>query len=506
MINQTAPDTTDELDELHQDDIISEEELKNIKKKSVGGVFSFFLRTLLIQGIGLVSALILSAYLSPEDYGVFGFVVQIIGILTFFSDVGLAAALIQKKQKPSLADYQTAFTAQQALSWLIVAIIAIIISTGFVENRAGMSGVWILVSLGLSFPLATLQTISRIKLERDLDFSKLVAPQILEQIVFHGLLIWLAITGMGAMAYAYAIISRSIVGAVSMFWLAPWQIGLQINKQSFKNLIGYGVKFQVNDFLARIKDQLFYLVLGLWFPLQQFGYINWAKGWSIYPYNLTVQNVMGITFPTFSRLQGHPQALRRAIEKSLYFISLFIFPVLVGMSVFVYPLVSLLPKYAKWEPALLSLVLFSLSIAWGAISTPLTNTLNAIGHINTTLKLMVLWTVLTWIVTPITIYLFGFNGVAVSAFIISFTSVLSVYYVKRVVDFDAWGQVWHPLTASALMAAVSVGFIPVWGQSYLLLAVGMVVAALVYAGSLMIIGRDKLLGEIQSVLAYSKKQ
>ena len=41
------------------------------------------------------------------------------------------------------------------------------------------------MSLAFSFPLATLKTISSIKLERKLSFDKLVMPQIFEQIVFH---------------------------------------------------------------------------------------------------------------------------------------------------------------------------------------------------------------------------------------------------------------------------------------------------------------------------------
>ena len=77
------------------DDELSAEDIAQIKKKSIKGVFSFFLRTLLLQGIGLVSAFVLSAFFSPEDFGVFGIVTQIIALLVFFSDIGLAASLIQ---------------------------------------------------------------------------------------------------------------------------------------------------------------------------------------------------------------------------------------------------------------------------------------------------------------------------------------------------------------------------------------------------------------------------
>jgi hypothetical protein len=75
-------------------------------------------------------------------------------------------------------------------------------------------------------------------------------------------------------------------------------------------MLGFGAKFQLNDFLARIKDQLYFLVLGQVLPLNQFGFIQWAKNWSMYPYNLTVQNVMAITFPTFSRLQKRKDLLK----------------------------------------------------------------------------------------------------------------------------------------------------------------------------------------------------
>ena len=81
--------------------------------------------------------------------------------------------------------------------------------------------------------------------------------------------------------------------------------------------------------LARLKDDLFVVVLGLFFPSTQMGYISWAKKMSLYPYQFSVNSVMSVTFPVFARLQEHPERLKRAIEKAMYFISLLIFPVLV---------------------------------------------------------------------------------------------------------------------------------------------------------------------------------
>lgn len=500
MTNPTPQDTTPDLAEALDQEQMNAQELGEIKQRSVIGAISYILRTGILQIIGFAASLLLSAFFSPEDFGVYGLVTQVIGLLVFFSDIGLAAALIQKKEHPSLSEYRTAFTVQQALSWLIVGITGIILATGIIQQKTGQVGVWVLLSLALSFPLASLKTIPSIKLIRKLDFSRSVLPQIFEQLTFYGILVFLAWRGMGAMAYTYAVLARSMVGVGVMWIIQPWKIGLAFDKKALKELIGFGAKFQLSDFLARVKDQLFFIVLGLFFPLNQFGYIQWAKTWSQYPYNLTVQNVLAITFPTFSRLQKHPGALKKAIEKSIFFITLAIFPILVGMSVLIGPLTQAVSSYAKWQPAVLSFVLFTLSIGWSALSTPLVNTLNAIGQINTTLKLMVLWTILTWLISPVLIYFFGFNGVALASFIISFTSFLPVILVKRHVPVKILPEVWRQLLAATAMGLVGI-FLQNFAANRLtnLILTGLIIS-FTYGLVMTIVGWKKLVREVKALL------
>lgn len=496
MINPTPVDTTDEVEELLDDSV----QLAAIKQRTVYGALSYFGRTILLQVIGLIAVFLLSAFFSPADFGVYGFVTQIIGLLIFFSDVGLAAALVQKKAEPSREEYRTAFTLQWLLSWLIVGVIGLLLVSGWVQSKVGGAGAWVLLSLALSFPLATLKTISSIKLERRLLFSKLVVPQLFEQVVFYGILLVLAWQGMGVMAYTFAILARSLIGVVAMWLIEPWrEIGFWLSRGLLRSLLGYGVKFQLNDLLARVKDQLFFLAVGLFLPLDQFGYIQWSKNWSMYPYNLTVQNVLAVTFPTYSRLQARTDLLKKAIEKSIFFISLAIFPILTGMSIFIWPLTQVIEQYRQWQPAVPSFIFFTLSIGWAAISTPLVNTLNAIGQINKTLKLMLLWTVLTWTLTPLLLWRFGFDGVALAALVISFTSFLSVKMVRQFVPVEIWPSVKLALVGSLLMALVGVIGLPIWASSLPKLLLGMVVTGVVYASSLGLFGFRQLNTEIRSL-------
>jgi O-antigen/teichoic acid export membrane protein len=309
----------------------------------------------------------------------------------------------------------------------------------------------------------------------------------------------LVLRGYGLEAYSWAIIARGIVGVITIYILQRWPLGFALDKVALKTILGTGIKFQASDLLARFKDNLTYLIIGWMLPNKEFGYITFAKQFSQMPYNMTVQNVIAITFPAYSRLQKDTVRLGKAIEKTLFFISLSIFPILGGMVVFVQPLTEVVTEYQKWQPAIPLFILMTLSIGWGAISTPLTNTLNAIGQINTTLKLMLMWTALTWILVPISIWQFGFTGVGVAAFLISFSSVLPIYYVKKTIPIQAWSQVWRQLLATVVMVVVGYLGLDYWGQNIWWLLTGMIIVGSSYLVSFGLIGWRRLAIELQSL-------
>ncbi len=494
MSNQTPTDTTDDLQEA-----MGEKEAQSFKKRTISGAVSYTLRSLVLYSFGFVTSFILGAYLSVEAFGIYGIVTQIIALLQLFSDIGLGPILIQKKKEPTKKQYRTVFTIQFFLSFLLFAIVLGVSQFPGMKVKLGEQGIWVLLALGVSLPLGSLKTISANILERRLNFSKLVIPNIAEQLVYNTLMIYFAISGYGVLSYAYAIFARSIVGVISMWMIQPWAIGFDIDTKFIKKMLRMGTGFQASNILAAIKDQIFYLTLGWILTPTQFGYISWSKNWSQVPYMLTVQNVIAITFPAYSRLQKDTKRLKKAIEKTLFFATTSIFPILVGMSVFIYPVTQVVPDYQKWEPAITTFVLFTLSIGWAAISTPLTNTLNAIGKVHITLKIMVIWTVLTWVLTFPFLRYFGFHGVALAAFVISFTSILPVYFVNKVVHIDIVDTLWRQVVSACVMGIIGFFGISIWSMSIWHMILGMGITGTTYVLVLGMIGYKKVVYEIKSL-------
>lgn len=431
---------------------MEEIDIATIKKKSLTGILALTSRTFLLQIIAFGSTFLLTIFLTPATFGIYYVVSAIISFLSYFSDIGLAAALIQKKDVLTKEDLSTTFTIQQLLVIPLSIVVFIFSPKIAVFYGLDASGVFLLQALVVSFFFSSLKTIPSVLLERELNFNKLVIPQIAETIGFYAVAVFFAWRGLGVTSFTYAVLVRSIIGLILMYIVSPWKIQVGISNPIAKRLLKFGVPFQLNSFLSLLKDDLMTVFLGKILTFTEVGYIGWAKKWAEVPLRLIMDSVIRVTFPAFSRLQQSKEHLGNAIGKTLFGLSVAMLPISVVLIFFIQPAVALIPKYGKWEPALFSFSLFVLASILAGFSTPLTNALNAVGKIKTTLTLMVFWTVATWILTLTLIHFFGYNGVAISLLILTSTLGIVVMLAKKVASFSFIESVKWPCVAGVIQA------------------------------------------------------
>ncbi len=480
-------------------------DLALITKRSIRGIFALTSRTFVIQIVSFAANFLLTVLLTPAIFGVYFVVTAAIAFLQYFSDIGLAAALIQKKEEITEEDLKTTFTIQQGLV-ITVTVIAILLS-GAVGRFYNLDkdGILLFQALAVSFFLSSLKTIPSIILERNLRFEKLVIPQIVETFVFSITVVVLALKGFGVSSFTYSVLLRGISGVIAIYVISPWRIRLGLSRESASKLLSFGIPFQVNSFLALIKDDLFVAYLGKALPLTQVGYIGFAQKWAFVPLRLVMDNVIRITFPSFSRLQEEKEILKKAVEKSIFAASFLIFPSLMGLILMAPYFINFIPKYGKWEPTVLSLVYFSLSAAMSSVSTPLTNALNAVGKIKISLNLMIFWTVATWVITPLFIVWFGFNGVAMASALIATSFVLVVWIVKKYISFDLIRSTLSPLIGTVIMGLVVYFLSPIFVKSLASLFLMIFFGAVVYFFCLFVIAKKELIADIRLVISNLKR-
>jgi O-antigen/teichoic acid export membrane protein len=455
--------------------------------------------------VAFVATLLLAAFLEPDDFGIFFLVSAVVNLFVFLSDIGLAASLVQKKNSPTQGDLATTFSIQQILA--VVIFILIVVLTPYWKTSIGltMSGLYLLYALGFSFILASLKTIPSILLERELNFKGLVIPQIVENIVFYSIAVYLAWRGFGVDSYTAAVLFRGIAGVVAIYLIRPWRPKIGIYKKSLKGLLKFGVPFQINDLLARVKDDLLFVVIKKFITTAELGYLGWAKRWSLFPFRFSVDSIIRVTFPAYSRLQSNLDHLAKSIEKAMFFISLIIFPLLMGMAVMADPLVSVVESYNKWRPALPVLYLFIFDVAIASLVVPLTNALNAVGRIKTTLKLMSFWTTLIWLLSiPLTIK-YGFIGVALATAGVSVSSLVTVLVVKKVVEIKVAGNVLPQLVAAGIMGMGLIYLQSFSSQTILNFVMTILVGAIIYLATVLALLNRRLISEIKGLIESRAK-
>ncbi len=477
---------------------------KELKRKSFVSVITLFLQSGVIQAMGFITNLILTVILSPAVFGLYFTVLSIMAILNYFSDIGLAASLIQK-DKAEDDDFATAFTAQQIL--IIAVCVAGFLATPYVTAFYSLppSGIYLYWSLLLAFFLSSLKTIPTIILERQVNFVPISYVQIFENAVFYLTVAVLAIRGLGINAFTYATLARSVTGLVGIYIVSPWVPRLRMEFGRLKGLLSYGIPFQTNSILALVKDELLTLYLGKIIGFTNLGYVGWAKKWSAAPQQLVMTNFLRVAFPMFSRLKNDPVALKNSVEKFLYFMALILFPILMGIFFAMPLIIEVIPRYGKWVPGLNSFYLFILSAVFSSLTTPLTNLFNAIGRVKLSLALMTVWTMATWVFIPVAVFLMGFNGVAFSVLIISAASLLVVFLAKKYVDFSFLKSIRVPILSTAAMSVI-LYLLPVLSESAVVqLAFVVLTGVSAYSLSVITLSRGGIFAEMQDLLKLWRK-
>jgi O-antigen/teichoic acid export membrane protein len=476
-------------------------DLPTVKGRAVRGVVALSGRMVIIQLIAFFGFFFLTILLDRAEIGLFFAISELVAILGYFSDVGLAAALIQKKEIPEIKDIRSTFTIQQILVTLLIAIFFIFSPALKNFYQIPNNGMYLLWSLVFGFFLASLKTIPSVLLERKLRFDLLAIVEIIETFIFYGLAVFLAWKGMGITSYALAVVARGIVGVIIIYLLSPWQIGFALEINSLKHLLKFGIPYQANTFLAVVKDRLMNVFLWKIIGADGVGIIGWAQKWAQTPLRLIMDSVMKVTFPAYSRMQDEKEELKKAIEKTLFFVTLFVMPMFVGMVLLAKPIILLIPKYGKWEVALLALYLLVINSFFASITTPLTNALSAIGKIKTVFKLMVMWTVLTWIFYPVLALKYGFNGVALASALVGMSSFVAIWVVKKSIDFSLWSSINKPLIASLLMSLLIILLKPILSNSVIGLIGLIAISVINYFGMIVIITGPTFLLDVKKIFS-----
>jgi|SRR3989344_4917694 len=478
------------------------DQIGGFKKKAIAGATILGIKRVVIQVIFTVSNIFLARLLFPTDFGTFAIVVFVVTLFSFFTDLGLGPALIQRKAKITDSDLQTVFTFQILLSLIMVVIIFIgarLFSNYF---QIGDKGANLLRIYSFYLFLLPFRSTSGVLLERFLLYNKITIVEVVENVLTAVLTLFFVVFHLGVSSFVYGWLIGYSVGAILYFVFAPWKIRLNFKKEIFLNLSRFGLPFQLNSILGLFYGPFILLYLGKTVGPQNLGYFQWAAGFAVFP-TVVADIINRITFPLGARVQSDNLAFRKVIEKSVMIVSASSLPI-AGFMIVAAPLVINFVYTDRWLPALPAVylgVFQSVIISQTGVFSQL---LYSRGKANVMRNMGIFWAVTAWILAPILISRFNFVGMSMTLLILSGSGIWLIFRLKREVNFSWFSNFFPYLIGSvfsSLVFFVAIRFFPV---SILNLIIVLSLSFTVYGCFLLITSRAVIF-EICKSLLFSLK-
>ena len=450
------------------------------------------LRSFLLLGaqrvVGVVvtagGSIALARLLTPEVFGLYAILVFVITAGVRSSELGLGAALIQRRDLDPAAALGVAFTATFGLALALGAAIAA--AAPLVARWPGVSSDvtapvrW----LALLVVLSSLRMPAMVLLERRLAYFPLTVAETADTVTFHAVAIAAAIAGAGLWSFVMGALAARAVNLVVLWGAARWRPTLRWSWRELAPVMKFGILFQGSILVAIAGDAVVPIFVTAWSGVTGVGFLNWAATLAFLP--LQVVSIAGrVLFPALSSLQADTERFAEATARALNRVTAVLYPAAALLLAGADPVVRLIFGEA-WLPAIPAVRCFCLSAIIGGTSTIFVHALYSLGRADIVFRLNLASAVLLWVITLVLVPWLGFVGFAVASVSLACAGVsYTALSVRRLAPVRVLPAVRVPLAASLGSAAVLAALVGLWVHDLpsLLIAVGVSAGAyVVFAG------------------------
>lgn len=280
--------------------------------KSSGVVVQFF--------IGIV----LARLLPPEDFGLIGMGMIIIGLGEVFVNLGLGPSLIQRNEI-SKKHIRLVFTVSLVSGFLLSFLVYFTapISKLIFESEAVVP---IVEALSILFLLGGFQITSQSLLKKRLDFKNIFIVNITKNIFYGTSTVLLAFMGFGVWSLVIGSILQKGISLVLSYFYVRHSLKPFFSKREFYDLFRFGSGMTLNGIFNYFALQGDFLIIGRVLGSYSLGLYTKAYTLMQQPTSQFVNIISDVLFPTVSLIQNDIVRVRKLFLKSMRVISFITVP------------------------------------------------------------------------------------------------------------------------------------------------------------------------------------
>jgi len=322
---------------------------ESLKGKTISAIIWSSVERFSVQGIQFLIMIIMARLLQPSDYGLIGMLAIFIAISQSFIDSGFSNALIRKSDRTEI-DFATVFYFNIIVGLCFYLLLFFASPEIAIFYKAPqLEDITKIVAIGLL--INSLTVVQRAKFTIEVDFKSQAKASVLSVIISGALGIWMAYTGFGVWALVTQTVVNSTINMIFLWYYARWIPAWIFSFRSFKEMFTFGSKLLLAGLLDTTYKNIYTIVIGKKFSVQDLGYFTRADQFAQFPSSNLTGIIGRVTFPILSSIQQDEQRLRSVYRKYLRMSAFIVFPLMVGLAALAHPLV-LVVLTSKWEGVL----------------------------------------------------------------------------------------------------------------------------------------------------------
>ena len=303
----------------------------DLKQETINGVFWSYLSFFGGKVLTFLSTIILARLLLPEEFGLVGYCLIAIQYLDILNSAGINTSLIAQREKLEEAA-NAAFVGNIVLgvvsfglTWVLAPTIADFFKTDEI--------IPVLRLLGLSLPLSGLGMVPDTLLQRHLRFRTRLVPEVGKNLLKGLVSIVLAWLGMGIWSLVWGQLAGIFAGTVLAWLLAGWKPTWRFHSETSRRVMTYGLNIVILEFVGAFRSNVDYLLVGRILGAAALGY--YTMSYRIPELLIRSLNIVvgKVSLPAMAIAQMERQQMRSFYFSYIRYISLFVFPVSVGIAI-----------------------------------------------------------------------------------------------------------------------------------------------------------------------------
>jgi PST family polysaccharide transporter/lipopolysaccharide exporter len=408
----------------------------------------------------LLVLIVLANLLAPQDFGLIGIALLVLGALNRFSRLGLNQALIQHEDDEINRYLNTVWVLNLCRGILLATIT--FVAAPFVAAFFNEPPVTDLLRFLALSPL--LQAISNpgvVYFEKDLRFHRKFLYRVTGSVANSSVALGFALVYQNVWPLAFGFVAADLVRLPLSYWIHDFRPKFGFNTQYASELIGYGKWITASNIVYFLLDEGDDFVVGWLVSSAALGFYKMAYRIGNAPAT-EITNVIGdVMFSAFSKLQNDSKALQNAFLRTIQITTLVSFPTSVGVVV-VSPVFVRGFLGEEWLPMVTAMQILAIYGFLLSFTETFHKLWKALDHPDYVTKIGVVRLIIMAVLIFPAVTRYGIEGVAVTVLgvYLVVTLPINLYLLDRTIGMDMRslaGETGYPFVASILMGLIVFG-------------------------------------------------